>query len=83
MYSNDTLIEIIETFIEKFLDDALLEDLIDLKRTMSQNEINSYIKEKVKDMAVGMSPTVSTKMIPLKKTYHLKVTVEREEMSDR
>lgn len=77
-------LDFLEKIIEKFMDEIPLEDLIDLKRTMSQSEIKSYIKESVseivKDIAKDSIFPVTNRTIPLKKTYHLKVTVESEEM---
>lgn len=80
-------LEFLESLLEKFVDELTFEDFIDLKKTMSQSEVNSYLKEILCEMINDMSkdiltPIANRKTVPLKKTYHLKLTVEREELTE-
>lgn len=67
-----------------------MEDITHLKYTMDDRQIDQYIEDWISDNAINLIvelnygkkiPVPSGKTLPLKKTYHLKVTVEKEEIT--
>lgn len=76
-----------------FLEETPMEDLTHLKYIMPEKEIEKFIDEWIHENAFNLIADSGEKKktsmqighsiektIPLKKTYHLKVTVEREEL---
>lgn len=78
---------IIKEILKEFIDGVTIEELNHLKFTMSLQEIDGFIQEWVFEHAkkfvkneITPSNTLSN-TIPMKKTFYLKLTVEKEEMS--
>jgi len=74
----DKMKEIIALFIEE----VAMEDITHLKYTMSREDINKFLddfleEEAFKYLGNKMKPVT----VPMKKTWHLKVTVEKEEFT--
>lgn len=79
-----------------FLDEVSMEDISQMKYTLPDSQIEAYLEEWITENAINLisehpkqlhlNSTAARngfnldKTIPLKKTFHLKVTVEREEL---
>ncbi len=76
----------IKKILSLFIEEIAMEDFTQLKYTLNDNEIDQYLEEWARECAKQFLPKKiadfsDKKTLPLKKTFHLKVTVEREEMT--